>query len=80
VIGGDRDDPEILALQGTGIEFTVRTLGIDEAADEHLDLNMRGEHEAHYDLVLCSQVLEHVWDHEATFSNLAALVRPGGLL
>jgi len=80
VVGGDRDDPEILALQGAGIEFTLRTLGVAEAADEYLDLNERSEHEAHYDLVLCSQVLEHVWDHGTAFSNLAALVHPGGLL
>jgi len=61
-------------------KLVARHLIFDEAADEYLDLNVRSEREAHYDLVLCSQVLEHVWDHEATFSNLTARVRPGGLL
>jgi SAM-dependent methyltransferase len=33
-----------------------------------------------FDLVLCTEVLEHVADWDAAFANLARLIRPGGRL
>lgn len=80
VIGGDRNEPEILALQEAGVQLTIRTFGIDGKVDEWLDLNQREAPGADYGLVLCSQVLEHLWNHQTAFMSLASLVRPGGLL
>lgn len=80
VVGGDRNEPEILALQEAGIQLTIRTFGVDDRVDERLDLNQREVRGADYGLVLCSQVLEHVWNHQTAFMSLASLVRPGGLL
>jgi SAM-dependent methyltransferase len=81
VVGGSVngiEEPEIVAMSGVGIEFDVTTFGIDHSCDEFLDLNEQRSDLAQFDLVLCSQVLEHVWNHTAAFFNLAALVRPGG--
>ncbi len=36
--------------------------------------------EKRYDLVLCSEVIEHISDQKSSFLNLANLVRPGGHL
>jgi hypothetical protein len=81
VVGGSvngLEEPEIIALAAAGIEFDATTFGIDGSCDEFLDLNERHSNLSRHDLVLCSQVLEHVWDHSAAFFNLSALVRPGG--
>ncbi len=81
VVGGGFDEPELLALQQAGFELDVAILGIDEKSSVLLDLNAsHGEYSEKYDLVLCSQVLEHVWDLEASFHNLSQLLDTNGLL
>lgn len=82
LVGGSRYDPELRVLPAS---VKVEYLGIDNALDEPeftcLDLNLSGTTPtASFDLVICSQVLEHLWDVKAGIANLAALVRPGGLL
>ncbi len=47
---------------------------------ELFDLNISQSVDKNYDLVLCSQVLEHFYDVKQAIQNLAKLVRQGGLL
>ena len=80
IIGGSKIDPEAKLLEMTypSLEFT--TFGIEDT-DHYLDLNLRSQvlHEK-FDAVLVSQVIEHVWNHDAFFENLATLVQDNGLV
>jgi len=84
VIGGEREEPEARALQELGVATSVWVIGIDpEESDEVVDLNvppMDGQVHRTFDVVLCSQVLEHVWNHEAFFRWLAKFTRENGYL
>jgi len=81
IVGGSLADPEVSTLREMDFKCYVTTLGI-EGADLFLDLNEKnsGTLYQEYDLVLCSQVLEHVWDMENVFSNLTSLVKKGGYI
>ncbi len=82
MVGGSSTDPELPQLPD-GV--TVSYFGVEESLDQtdfyYLDLN-EIDHtlKPQYDLVISSQVLEHVWDLRSATINLARLVRPGGLL
>jgi SAM-dependent methyltransferase len=79
VIGGTLDDYEVSEIRRRSpkAEFTV--LGIEDA-DIFMDLNKPSEGEFQFDLVLVSQVLEHVWNHESFFSNVVSSVRKDGFI
>ena len=79
IIGGGRTDPELLALQALGFELDVTTLGL-EGSDLFLDLNSNSRLEQQFDLVVCSQVLEHVWNSSMAFDNLIFLAKKNGLI
>jgi 2-polyprenyl-3-methyl-5-hydroxy-6-metoxy-1,4-benzoquinol methylase len=82
VLGGGRDEPEIQALGTIDRKFNVRTIGLD-ASEIHLDLNsasLTDDSFEKFDFLLCSQVLEHVWNHNNFFINLNSLVKKGGLV
>ena len=75
VIGGSAEEPEISALRQIGVPVNVCTIGIEDS-DVILDLN----HPPHLvtlnqkiDLLLCSQVCEHIWNQENFFRNIAEL-------
>ncbi len=76
VVGGYDDEPEIRALRALGFELEVSIFGIEENM-HFLDLNdkpviTQSSHDK-YDLILCSQVWEHIWNHESAFENLLRL-------
>jgi SAM-dependent methyltransferase len=82
VVGGSRREPELCSLHS---QVLVDYFGIAnddlEPNFEFLDLNHRPTKAVgRYDLVLCSQVLEHVWDVRAAIDNLVNLTSPGGFL
>jgi hypothetical protein len=75
VIGGSDDEPEILALSELGLQVNVHTYGIEDN-DTYLDLNLEPDLQTEVitaDLILCSQVCEHIWNHEMLFRNIAHL-------
>jgi SAM-dependent methyltransferase len=83
VVGGYKDEPEIRALFALGIPFELEIFGIENDMT-FLDLNLAQEPhqnaEGKFDLILCSQVWEHIWNHEAAFRNLANLISSKTLL
>lgn len=47
--------------------------------DHYADLNARLPFEdGGFDTVVCTDVVEHVWDHANLFSEMARILRPGG--
>lgn len=80
VVGGSENEPEILALRKSA-NFELEIYGIEQG-NLHLDLNEPHESSKleEYDLVLCSQVIEHVWNLHQALNNLMNMTRPGGFL
>jgi hypothetical protein len=77
VVGGYDDEPEIRALKELGFTVDVSLFGIEENMN-FLDLNNETSLSLksfdRYDLILCSQVWEHIWNHESAFANLLKLM------
>ena len=85
ILGGSSKEPELLELLKIYPDSTVTYLGIEKGVNENpfidLDLNKFGVMDQSFDIVICAQVLEHVWNLENCMSNLSKIVNPrGGLL
>ena len=78
ILGGGSDEPEIRALEQLGFSSEIRIFGIDKK-NEYLDLNQIYEEEfdLEFDLILCSQVWEHIWCHENAFRNILHIMSAG---
>ncbi len=61
-----------------------KTAGVSGNEDHRIDLchtsALSDQHASAYDLVICSEVLEHVEDPHAAMRTLTRLLRPGGTL
>lgn len=79
VVGGSKNEPEIIELKKIK-NIKVTTYGIDDEADYQLDLNIQSESDFKYDLILCSQVLEHLYDVKNGLVNLSNLMSKKTLL
>jgi hypothetical protein len=75
VIGGSAQEPELFALKHLGLEIHLTIFGIDPHV-EYLDLNSPSIKisKFNFDLILCSQVIEHLWNHGAAFDSLKNLM------
>jgi SAM-dependent methyltransferase len=85
IVGGSSREPELVALKEIYLNLQETYFGIEsnEIGIEfyNLDLNEQSSNFGVFDLVICSQVLEHVWNFDVAIENLINLVRPnGGLL
>jgi SAM-dependent methyltransferase len=84
VVGGTSLDPEVAQLKAERRDVIFSYYGIENPQlDENfeiLDLNQKFMSTKKYDLVLCSQVLEHVWNLNCAFDTLVSLVSNKGLL
>jgi len=81
VVGGSEKDSELRNLIDKDIEITF--LGIEPIIGyqfDFFDLNVINKRVEKYDLILCSQVLEHIWDIKVGLQNLVNLAKPGGLV
>lgn len=79
LVGGYIQEPELKVLDYK--HLTYYGVELDPRIETHLfDLNSPQIVDKKYDLVLCSQVLEHVWDVKLAIENLAKLVRKGGYI
>jgi hypothetical protein len=83
VIGGSPEEYELEALRKVGFEVSFQVFGID-GNSILLDLNSENaktqDLPVRFDLVLCSQVLEHTWNIGAVFKNLTHLISSGALI
>lgn len=78
IVGGSVADPEAIAAQP--LSKSISVLGIEDC-DVLYDLNSsQHSYSSKFDLVLCSQVLEHVWRPEKALKNLANLLAHEGLI
>lgn len=80
IVGGSRLDPEAiwLASEYPNAEFII--VGI-EAAQYYLDLNQRNSEAIPVsNVVLVSQVIEHVWNHQNFFDNVISLTSENGII
>ena len=81
VVGGDSAEPELEHLSDSKITF----FGIENTNNDprfrRLDLNSELPNitaDEEYDLVLCSQVLEHLYNVPKALKTITSLVKPGG--
>jgi hypothetical protein len=79
VVGGSKRDPEVVELEKTK-KFVVKTYGIDNDSDFKFDLNLQNDNRSKYDLVLCSQTIEHIYDVKNGMMNLVSLMNENSLL
>lgn len=80
IVGGTVSDPEasIIHTHFNEAEFVV--FGIQDA-QVFFDLNEKNDFsQKKFDVVLVSQVLEHVWNHENFFNNISNILADDGLL
>jgi SAM-dependent methyltransferase len=85
ILGGSSKEPELLELLKIYPDSVVTYLGIEKGINENpfieLDLNECGVMDQSFDIVICAQVLEHVWNLENCMRNLSKIVNSrGGLL
>lgn len=82
VVGGTPQDPEYQFIKSLGGSTRTSFLGIEDSDFNfhYLDLNEVPRQLISGKLVLCSQVLEHVWNHKNFFLNLKELTESNGYL
>jgi hypothetical protein len=85
IIGGSSRDPEALALKEISPSIKFEYFGIENLYNDEnftfLDLNQEIEMiDPGFDLVLCSQVLEHLWNVSSAFITLSRLAGKSGYL
>ena len=83
VLGGDSGEPELEHLSDSVITF----YGIENTNDDprfrELDLNSDSPlvlPDENYELVLCSQVIEHLYNLPQSIKLISSLVKPGGYI
>jgi hypothetical protein len=81
VLGGSAVEPELVALDKLGFKVDFTIFGIEENC-EFLDLNQEllKKDASNFDLYLCSQVWEHIWNHGIAFRNIQDLMTSGSFL
>ena len=80
LLGGSANDPEAVYLKDKYPNALITTFGIEDS-DFYLDLNLNhSTGGALGDMVLVSQVLEHVWCHDQFFENVVKQAKVGGLI
>ena len=82
VLGGSSQDVEVQFLTSLGVPTKISYLGIELSLENfhYMDLNEESMLKIKGKLVLCCQVLEHVWNHENFFRNLSELTEVNGYL
>ena len=76
VVGGFNDEPELLLLKKLGHNMKVTTFGIEDSDDNYFDLNISNNYskQEYFDLILCGQVLEHIWNISLFVENILKLM------
>ena len=76
VVGGFHEEPEILLLKKLGFNLKVTTFGIEDTDDIYFDLNVSNKYsrKSHFDLIVCGQVLEHIWNVNYFVENISKIM------
>jgi hypothetical protein len=85
IVGGSSKEPELIEILALYPSAEVTYFGLEKTELNttfvELDLNLPSDVTQKYDLVICAQVLEHTWNLNLAFENLARLLNPySGLL
>lgn len=82
ILGGSSKEPELLELLRIYPNAKVTFLGIEKGLSEdpfiELDLNTSKDLDQIFDIVICAQVLEHVWNLDNSIINLSKIINPRG--
>jgi SAM-dependent methyltransferase len=82
VVGGGHDEVELTIARKHIANLQVTSFDIVESPDVTIDLNepdaIPNIWKGKFDLVICSQVLEHVWNVSQAIANLSVLLKKGG--
>jgi hypothetical protein len=80
IVGGGLNDPEALVVQNLFPNAILKTYGLEEA-ENILDLNIDSNLSLpENDLVICTNVIEHIHNHENFAKNLLSLLKKEGNL
>jgi hypothetical protein len=83
IVGGYQTEPEIRALKYLGYEVEIEVFGIEDnmiALDLNVALSGIQKYGMSFDLILCSQVWEHIWNHDVALKNLMSIMNQGSYL
>lgn len=85
IVGGSSRDPELAILRNLYPFAKIEYFGIENTHKDikfqKFDLNVQKHFsEIKFDFVICSQVLEHLWNHENAFAALSNMTETGGFL
>jgi len=87
IVGGSSTDPEVAVIKNKYPKAELHYFNLANPEKDlnfhRLDINLDIEvffDDAKFDLVVSSQVLEHVWNHSNYFKLVAGIARPGGLI
>jgi SAM-dependent methyltransferase len=82
IVGGSRNEHELKVLDELRIKYELYILNITGETDYFLDLNSKTNilPSFKFDLVLCSQVLEHIWNIENAIKILKDLSKTDGYI
>lgn len=79
VVGGSLEDPEVSIIKKDFPNVKFEVFGIDN--NQHfMDLNKPIITREKYDLVLCTNVIEHIYHHENFAKNLLSLINSKGFI
>ena len=79
VVGGSMDDHEVRIIKEKFPKAHFEIYGI-EKEQVFLDLNIPPKLKGDFDLVLCTNVIEHIFHHENFAKNLMSLLNPEGVI
>lgn len=82
VLGGAENEPELAVLRSR-FDFQCTFSDCETREDqENLNIDLNFKHSTaieKFDLILCSQVLEHVWNFDNAATNIMKLLKPDGI-
>jgi SAM-dependent methyltransferase len=82
ILGGTSKDPEVELIKKQFPHSKITYLGIENDSNDtpflYLDLNKSIDFKETFDLVVCSQVLEHIWNFDVAVNLIRELVPVSG--
>ena len=79
IVGGSLDDPEANLIRTKFPNVHFETYGISDE-QIYMNLNSPPVNSGDFDLVICANVIEHVFNHENFSANILSILKPNGTL